>query len=118
MLPTRDAHVPADGRPVVAPVDDEIVALGLAGDRLVDGALSSSLLSEARSGARRSAASSWPRHMKSWPVQVRRTRLQLSQKLWVIGVMKPSLSAGLLDPHIARRSAGAYRGDPRGCSGP
>jgi hypothetical protein len=29
--------------------------------------------------------------MKSWPVQVRRTRLQLSQKLWVIGVMKPSV---------------------------
>ena len=43
-----------------------------------------------RSTSRRSAASSWPRHMNSVPVQVRRTRLQLSQKLWVIGVMKPS----------------------------
>ena len=52
--------------------------------------LSSSLPSEARSGARRSAASSWPRHMKSVPVQVTRTRLQLSQKLCVSGVMKPS----------------------------
>ena len=27
--------------------------------------------------------------MYSVPVQVSRTRLQLSQKLWVIGVMKP-----------------------------
>ena len=35
--------------------------------------------------------SSWRRHMKSVPVQVRRTRLQLSQKLCVSGVMKPSL---------------------------
>ena len=34
-----------------------------------------------RRGARRSAMSSWPRHMYSSPVQVSRTRLQLSQKL-------------------------------------
>src|SRR6187549_2495146 len=53
-------------------------------------ALTRSLLSDARSGARRSAASSCPRHMYSVPVQVRRTRLQLSQKLCVSGVMKPS----------------------------
>ena len=53
-------------------------------------ASSSSSPSDARSGARRSAASSWPRHMYSVPVQVSRTRLQLSQKLWVSGVMKPS----------------------------
>ena len=33
---------------------------------------------------------SWPRHMKSVPAHVRRTRLQLSQKLCVIGVMNPS----------------------------
>ena len=43
----------------------------------------------ARSSSRNSAASSWPRHMNSVPVQVSRTRLQDSQKLWVIGVMKP-----------------------------
>src|SRR5215472_6851128 len=49
-----------------------------------------SLASEARSGLRKSAASSWPRHMYSVPVQVTRTRLQDSQKLWVRGVMKPS----------------------------
>jgi hypothetical protein len=48
---------------LVAPVDDEVVALGLARDRLVDGRWSDASLSEARKGPRRSAASSWPRHM-------------------------------------------------------
>ena len=43
------------------------------------------------------------------PVQVTRTRLQDSQKLWVSGVMKPIRCAGLLHPHIARRTAGALR---------
>src|SRR6185437_474525 len=31
------AHMPGDGRPLVLPVDDEIMALRLAADRLVDG---------------------------------------------------------------------------------
>src|SRR6516225_6431736 len=53
-------------------------------------ASSASSPSDWRNGVRRSAASSWPRHIYSVPVQVIRTRLQLSQKLWVSGVMKPS----------------------------
>ena len=36
-LPAGDAHVPREGRPLVAAVDDEIVALGLARNRFVDG---------------------------------------------------------------------------------
>src|ERR1700737_2258109 len=56
-------------------------------------ASSTSSPSDWRSGVRRSAASSWPRHMKRVPVQVKRTRLQLSQKLWVNGVIKPSRRA-------------------------
>ena len=47
-----------------AAVDDEIMALGLAADRFVDRRSPASASSaEARSGARRSAASFWPRHM-------------------------------------------------------
>ncbi len=67
----------------------EVVTLGLRAmaARIVWRRASSSAL--ARRGARRSALSSWPRHMNSSPVQVTRTRLQLSQKLWVRGVMKP-----------------------------
>ena len=50
-----------------------------------------------------------------------RTRLQVSQKLWVSGVMKPSRAAGLRDRHVARRPAGLVvavgqseaLGDPR-----
>ncbi len=84
--------MPADARAVVAAIDDEVVALRLAGrwrDRSL--AESSSLSAEARSGLRKSEASSWPRQVCSVPVQVMRTRLQDLQKLWVIGVMKPSL---------------------------
>jgi len=61
--PPRHAHVPRERGALVAAVDDEIVALGLAADGFVDGASRRSLASEARSGLRRSAASSWPRHM-------------------------------------------------------
>src|SRR3978361_1808882 len=43
---------------------------------------------EARSGLRRSEASSWPRQVCSVPVQVIRTRLQDSQKLWGNGGMR------------------------------
>src|SRR5689334_20384293 len=52
---------------------------------------SSALSGELRSGLRRSEASSCPRQVWIVPVQVMRTRLQDSQKLCVIGVMKPSL---------------------------
>ena len=34
--PAGDAHMPADARAVVAAIDDEVVALGLARDRLGD----------------------------------------------------------------------------------
>ena len=54
-------------------------------------ALRRSSSADARSGLRRSEASSWPRQVCSVPVQVILTRLQDSQKLCVIGVMKPSL---------------------------
>ena len=58
------AHVAGDGRLPGAPVDDEVVALGLARDGLVDGRQSAERRPAlARRGARRSAASSWPRHM-------------------------------------------------------
>ncbi len=43
------------------------------------------------------------------PVQVSRTRLQLSQKLWVSGVMKPKPATGFAHAHIARGTAGAVR---------
>ena len=89
-LPACHAHVAAQSRPGVAAVDDEIVTLGLSRNGVDDDLPEARSSSEARTGARRSAASSWPRHMKSWPVQVSLTRLQLSQKLCVIGVMKPS----------------------------
>src|SRR4051794_15859266 len=36
-LAARDAHMARNRRAVVPPVDDEIVALGLAGDRVLDG---------------------------------------------------------------------------------
>ena len=62
-LAARDAHVARERGPLVAAVDDEIVALGLARNRLVDGGIEEIVPSEARSGVRRSAASSWPRHM-------------------------------------------------------
>ena len=39
--------------------------------------------------SRRSTLASWPRHRNSRPVQVSRTRLHWSQKLWLSGVMKP-----------------------------
>ncbi len=63
---------------------------------LVDGRIDTiyrarAVLANMTAAARKSAASSWPRHMYSVSVQVRRTRLQPSQKLWVIGVMKPSM---------------------------
>src|ERR1700748_786508 len=61
-------------------------------------ALSRSLSDEARSGLRRSEASSWPRQVCSVPVQVIRTRLQDSQKLWVIGGVEPSLPPVSLTP--------------------
>ena len=48
--------------------------------------------------------------MKSWPVQVSRTRLQLSQKLCVSGVMKPIRPLGLGDADVAGRAAGALGG--------
>ena len=37
MLPTRDAHVTAQRRAGVAPVDDEVMTLGLAGNGIDDG---------------------------------------------------------------------------------
>ena len=52
---------------------------------------SNSSSADARSGLRKSEASSWPRHVCNVPVHVIRTRFHDSQKLWVIGVMKPSL---------------------------
>ena len=57
------AHMAGERRALVAAVDDEIVALGLARDRFVDRGVQQIVASEARSGARRSAASSWPRHI-------------------------------------------------------
>ena len=45
--------------------------------------------------------------MKSSPVQVSRTRLQLSQKLWRERRDEADPPAGLGDPHVARRPAGA-----------
>ena len=57
------AHV-ARHAGVLSPVDDEIVTLRLAGDRLVDRRLQTAPRpAGSRSGRRRSAASSWPRHM-------------------------------------------------------
>src|SRR5262249_58369977 len=38
-LAAGDAHVAGEGRALVAAVDDEVVALGLAPDRLVDGGI-------------------------------------------------------------------------------
>ena len=63
-LPAGDTHVPRHGGLVVAPVDDEVVALGLAADGLVDGGVQKVIaLRGAQAAPRRSAASSWPRHM-------------------------------------------------------
>ena len=86
-LRSRSCAAPTAGR---APaVDDEVVALWLAAIASRIASSSSASLSPCTQRRRKSAASSWPRHMYSVPVQVSRTRLQLSQKLWVIGVMKP-----------------------------
>ena len=107
-LPAGDAHVARDGRASGAAIDDEVVAFRLQQHGLVDRRVQGSVVLAARSGARRSTASSWPRHMNSVPVQVRRTRLQLSQKLCVIGVMKPRRPpVSAID--VARRSARAMR---------
>ena len=59
-----DAHVAGNGRALMAAIDDEIVALRLAADRFQNGGVklgASEALS--RSTARRSAWSSWPRHI-------------------------------------------------------
>ena len=48
--------------------------------------------------------------MYSVPVQVSRTRLQLSQKLWVIGVMKPTRRPVSAHVEVARRAAGPVVG--------
>src|SRR3978361_1947243 len=79
-------------------------------------ALSRSSSAEARSGLRKSEASSWPRQVCNVPVQVIRTRLQDSQKLWVMGVMKPSFPPVSLTrtyragpPVSSSRSASVYR---------
>ena len=65
-------------------------ALGLAGDGVADGLPDQRIV---LAGAQRRAqvgAILLPKaHMNSSPVQVSRTRLQLSQKLWLSGVMKP-----------------------------
>jgi hypothetical protein len=81
-------HVAGHGRGGAG--DLEVVALRLGVDGRGSPRSSSASSAPARITARRSAASSWPRQVCSVPVQVSRTRLQASQKLWLSGVMKPS----------------------------
>ena len=66
----------------------------------------SSSLSDARKGVRKSAASSWPRHMNSVPVQVTRTRLHEFAEIMRERCDEADASAGLLRAHIARRATG------------
>jgi hypothetical protein len=63
LSPPRMAHVPADLPVHLLAGIVEIVALGLAFDGGADGVLQHRVVGEARSGARRSAMSSCPRHM-------------------------------------------------------
>ena len=63
-LAAGDAHVAGDRRPAAGAVDDEVVAASACGAIASSiAAATRSLPSEARSGVRRSAASSWPRQM-------------------------------------------------------
>ena len=108
-LSPRHRHVARDGRLLGAAVDDEVVALGLAGDRLVD-----RLVEQLVAFWRAAACAGRPRRpgrgtYRACPCRSARTRLQLSQKLCVSGVMKPSR------PPVSstRRSAPGRRCDRR-----
>ena len=77
-------------RALVAPVDDEIVALGLARDCFFDRGFEQAVsLRSPQRGAQVSGVFLAEAHIERARA-VTRTRLHDSQKLWVSGVMKPS----------------------------
>jgi hypothetical protein len=58
---------------------------------------------------RKSMRSSWPRQRCRMPSTVRRTRLQVSQKCWEMGVMKPTVKLPSGRAQVAGRTAAGRR---------
>ncbi len=111
-LPAGHAHVPRHRRPVVPPVDNEIMPLRLAADRFQDRRIQLGI----RSAGPHHRAQIRPHHpargtgQHRVPVQVSRTRLQFSQKLCAIRRKEPE-RAGRSPPR--RNTAPAHRCDTR-----
>src|SRR5438105_313982 len=106
-LPPRHAHVAGERRATVAAIDDEIVPLGLARDRLVDRGVERVV---ALGGPQRRAEI---RGILLAETHVERARAGHAHPVAgfaeIVGERgdEAEPAAGLLDPHVARRSAGA-----------
>ena len=105
-LPAGDAHVARYGRPIIRAVNDEIMALGFAGDRLADRRIEKHVpFRGAERGAQIGRVFVPQTHVKCACARHPQAITGLAK---IVGQRRDEANqaAGLPDPHVPRRSAG------------